>query len=165
MASEHSFDITGNVDMPEVENAVNQALKEIGHRFDFKGSKTKVELDKGKHLIHLVSDDEFKLRNVVQILEEKLVKRKIPLKALSYGKMEPALGGTLKQEVTLQNGISSDDARELVKMIKNTKLKVQAQIQGDQVRVKGKKIDDLQAIIQHLKDKDLSYHLSFENFR
>jgi len=165
VAGDHSFDITGEVDLPEVENAVNQAMKEISHRFDFKGSNTALELDKAAHEIRISSADEFKVKNVVQVLEGKLVKRGVPLKALSYGPIEPALGGTAKQSVALQQGIPTDDAREIVKIIKGMKLKVQAQIQGGQVRVRGKKIDDLQAVIKELKDRDLALYLSFENFR
>ncbi|HMK56255.1 MAG TPA: YajQ family cyclic di-GMP-binding protein [Dissulfurispiraceae bacterium] len=165
MADEHSFDIACELDMQEVSNAVTQAVKEIGQRFDFKGSKSSIDLDKGKALITLVSDDEFKLKSVVDILQSKLVKRGIALKALSYGKIEQAAGGTVRQSVTLQQGIPQEKAKEIVKIIKDTKLKVNSEIQKDQVRVRGKKIDDLQAIMSMLKEKDFGIHLQFTNYR
>lgn len=165
MADEHSFDIACELDMQEVLNAVTQAVKEISQRFDFKGSKSSIELDKGKAVITLVSDDEYKLKNVIDILQSKLVKRGIALKALSYGKIEQAAGSTVRQLVTLQQGIPQDKAKEIVKIIKDTKLKVSSEIQKDQVRVRGKKIDDLQAIMAMLKEKDLGIHLQFTNYR
>lgn len=165
MADEHSFDIGCDVDMQEVLNAVNQAVKEISQRFDFKGSKSSIELDKGKAVINLISDDEQKLKSVVDILQSKLVKRGVALKALSYGKIEQAAGNTVRQDITLQQGIPQEKCKELVKLIKDTKLKVSAEIQKDQVRVKGKKLDDLQAIIAKLKEKDFGVHLQFTNYR
>jgi uncharacterized protein YajQ (UPF0234 family) len=165
MADEHSFDIACELDMQEVLNAVTQAVKEIGQRFDFKGSKSSIELDKGKAIITLVSDDEFKLKSVIDILQSKLVKRGIALKALSFGKIEQAAGSTVRQLVTLQQGIPQDKAKEIVKMIKDTKMKVNSEIQKDQVRVRGKKIDDLQSIMAMLKEKDLGIHLQFTNYR
>lgn len=165
MADEHSFDIACELDMQEVLNAVTQAVKEIGQRFDFKGSKSSIELDKGKAVITLVSDDEFKLKSVIDVLQSKLVKRGIALKALSYGKIELAAGSTVRQLVTLQQGIPQDKAKEMVRIIKDTKLKVSSEIQKDQVRVRGKKIDDLQFIMALLKDKDLGIHLQFANYR
>lgn len=165
MAEEHTFDIVCNVDLQEVLNAVNQAMKEIGQRFDFKGSKSSIELDKGKALIILLSDDESKLRSVIDILQSKLVKRGISLKALTYSKVEQAAGSTVRQTVTLQQGIPQDKAKEIVKLIKETKLKVNVEIQKDQVRVKGKNIDDLQTIITMLKGKDFGIHLQFSNYR
>jgi uncharacterized protein YajQ (UPF0234 family) len=163
--AEHSFDIVSKVDLQEVSNAVHQAMKEIGQRFDFKGSKSNIELDKGKNEIHLVSDDDYKLKSVVDILQGKLVKRKVPLKSLNYGKVESALSGTVKQVVTLQQGIQTDKAKEIVRTIKNLKLKVQSEIQRDQVRVKAKKIDDLQNVIDILKGKDLGIHMEYVNYR
>ncbi len=165
MADEHSFDIVSKVDLQEVSNAVQQAMKEIGQRFDFKGSKSNIDLDKGKNEITLIGDDEFKLKAVTDILQSKLVKRGVSLKALNYGKVEPASGGTVRQVITLQQGIPSEKAKEIVKIIKDTKLKVQSQIQQDQVRVVAKKIDDLQSLIKLLKEKDLGIHMEFVNYR
>ncbi|MCL0086699.1 YajQ family cyclic di-GMP-binding protein [Thermodesulfovibrionales bacterium] len=165
MAEEHSFDIVCKVDMQEVSNAVNQAAKEIGQRFDFKGSKSSVELDKDKGIIALISEDEQKLRSVIDILQSKLVKRKVHLKTLSYGKVEQAAGNTVRQAVALQQGIPQEKGKELVKLIKDIKLKVAVEIQKDQVRVRGKKTDDLQTIIATLKERDLGVHLQFTNFR
>jgi len=165
MADEHFFDVVCDVDMQEVLNAVTQAMKEIQQRFDFKGSKSNIELDKAKHVITLISDDEIKLKSVVDILQSKLVKRGISLKTLNYGKIEPASGSTVRQVVTLQQGIPQDKAKEMVKVIKDLKLKVSAEIQKDQVRVRAKKIDDLQTIIGKLKEKDFGIHLQFTNYR
>lgn len=165
MADEHSLDIACQIDMQEVLNAVTQATKELEQRFDFKGSKSSIELDKAKGILTLLSDDEQKLKSVVDILQSKMVKRSIALKALSYGKVEPAASNTVRQLVTLQQGIPQDKSKEIVKLIKETKLKVNAEIQKDQVRVKGKKIDDLQTIMALLKDKDFGIHLQFTNYR
>lgn len=165
MAEEHSFDIVCEVNMQEVLNAVDQSTKEIGQRFDFKGSKSSIELDKGKGVITLISDDELKLKSVIDILQSKLVKRGVSLKALNYGKIEQAAGNTVRQLVTLQQGIPQDKAKEMVKLIKDMKLKVNAEIQKDQVRVKAKKIDDLQTIIAKLKEKDFGIHLQVTNYR
>jgi len=165
MADDHTFDITCELDMQEVLNAVMQATKEIGQRFDFKGSKSSIELDKTKHIITLISDDEFKLKSVIDILQSKLVKRGVALKALSYGKLEQAAGNTVRQIITLQQGIPQEKAKEIVKIIKDTKLRVQAEIQKDQVRVRAKKIDDLQYLISMFKEKDLGIHLQFSNYR
>ncbi len=165
MADEHSFDAVSKVDLQEVLNAVQQATKEISQRFDFKGSKSSIELNKDKHEITLVSDDESRLKTVIDILQTKLVKRSVSLKALSYGKVEQAAGNTVRQIVTLQQGIPVEKAKEIVKLIKDAKMKVQAEIQKDQVRVRAKKIDDLQAIISLLKGKDLGIHIEFINYR
>ncbi|MDA8079938.1 MAG: YajQ family cyclic di-GMP-binding protein [Nitrospiraceae bacterium] len=165
MADEHSFDIVSRVDLQEVLNAEQQASKEISQRFDFKGSKSSIELNKEKHEITLISDDELKLKTVIDILQTKLVKRGVSLKALSYGKLEQAAGNTVRQTVTLQQGIPVEKAKELVKIIKDAKMKVQAEIQKDQVRVKAKKIDDLQGLIGLLKGKDLGIHIEFINYR
>jgi hypothetical protein len=165
MADEHSFDIASKVDLQEVLNAVQQAMKEILQRFDFKGSKSSIDLNKDKHEITLVSDDELKLKTVVDILQTKLVKRGVSLKALQYGKVDQAAGNTVRQLVTLQQGIPVDKAKEIVKLIKDTKMKVQAEIQKDQVRVKAKKIDDLQALIALLREKELGIHIDFINYR
>jgi hypothetical protein len=165
MADEHSFDVASKVDLQEVLNAVQQAMKEIGQRFDFKGSKSSIELNKDKHEITLVSDDEIKLKTVIDILQTKLFKRGISLKALNYGKIEQASGGTVRQIITLQQGIPVEKAKEMVKTIKDTKMKVQSEIQKDQVRVRAKKIDDLQAVMKLLKEKDFDIHIEFINYR
>jgi uncharacterized protein YajQ (UPF0234 family) len=163
--AEHSFDIVSKVDMQEVSNAVQQAMKEIGQRFDFRGSKSSLELDSGKNEVLIISDDEYRLKSVVDIFQGKLIKRKVPLKSLSYGKVESALSGTVKQIVTLQQGIPTEKGREIVKMIKNSKLKVQTEIQKDQLRVRAKKIDDLQSAMKLLKEKDIGIHIEFVNYR
>lgn len=161
--AESSFDVVSSVDLQEVKNAIAQAMKEIINRFDLKGSGSEVSLQ-GEELL-LVSSDEFKLKAVKDILEGRLVKRSVPLKALSYGKVELALGGTVRQKVSLQKGIPSEKAREIVKIIKGTKLKVQAAIQGDQLRVSGKNRDDLQAVMRTLKETDLGIDMQFTNYR
>jgi cyclic-di-GMP-binding protein len=163
MAAENSFDIVSKINMAEVTNAVSQAMKEIGQRFDFKGSKSNITQEKDALVI--VSDDEYKLKSVVDILQTKLVKRGVPVKNLSFGKVESALAGTVRQRLGLQQGIPTDKAKEIVKAIKDSKMKVQAAIQADQVRVSGKSRDDLQAAIQLLKGKDFGIELQFENYR
>jgi len=165
MAEEHSFDIVSKVDLQEVSNAIQQAMKEIGQRFDFKGSKTNIQLNKDTSEIVIISDDEHKLKSVLDILKTKLVKRNVSLKALSYGKIEPASGGTVRENIKLQQGIPIEKAKEITKLIKDTKLKVQSEIQKDQLRVRAKKIDDLQTIIKLLKEKDLGIHMEFANYR
>ena len=165
MADEHSFDIASKIDLQEVLNAEQQATKEISQRFDFKGSKSSIALNKEKYEITLISDDELKLKTVIDILQTKLVKRGISLKALQYGKIEQASGNSVRQVVTLQQGIPVEKSKEIVKIIKDTKMKVQAEIQKDQVRVKAKKIDDLQALIALLRGKDLGIHIDCINFR
>ena len=163
MASDASFDVVSKLDLQEVKNAVDQAIKEIGQRFDFKGSQSRVTLEEGA--IVLVSDDAVKLKSVVAVVEGRMVKRAISLKALDYGPVEPAAGGTVRQKVTLKQGIPTDKAREIVKAVKGTKLKVQAAIQGDSVRISGKKRDDLQDVIALLKEGDYGVPLQFENYR
>ena len=163
MAAENSFDIVSKIDMAEVTNAVTQAMKEISQRFDFKGSKSNIEQE--KEALVVLSDDEYKLKSVVDILQGKLVKRGVPTKNLSYGKVEAALSGTVRQRITMQQGIPTDKAKEVVKAIKDAKIKVQASIQADQVRVSGKNRDDLQAVIQLLKGKDFGVELQFTNYR
>ena len=163
MASENSFDIACKLDMQEVSNAVNQTVKEIQQRYDLKGSNCEVILEKTE--ITLTVPDDMKLRAVTDILQSRLHRRGVPLKALSYGKAEPAAGGALRQKIALQQGIPVEKAREIVKLIKETKLRVQAQIQEDQVRVTGKSRDDLQSIIALLKEKDLGIALQFVNYR
>ncbi len=163
MAAENSFDIVSKIDMAEVTNAVAQSMKEIGQRFDFKGSKSNITQEKDALIV--VSDDEFKLKSVIDILQSKLVKRGVPIKNVSYGKVETALAGTVRQRLTLQQGIPTDKAKEIVKAIKDSKIKVQASIQADQVRVSGKSRDDLQAVIQLLKGREFSIELQFDNYR
>jgi len=161
--AESSFDIVSSVNLQEVKNAIAQATKEIQTRFDLKGSGSSVELQ-GEE-IALASADEFKLKAVRTVLEERLVKRGVPLKALSFGSLDQALGGTVRQRITLQKGIPSEKAREIVKLIKGSKLKVQAAIQGDQLRVTGKNKDDLQGVIRLLKGTDLGIDMQFTNYR
>ncbi len=163
MAAENSFDIVSKIDMAEVTNAVAQSMKEIGQRFDFKGSKSNITQEKDALIV--VSDDEFKLKSVIDILQSKLVKRGVPIKNVSYGKVETALAGTVRQRLTLQQGIPTDKAKEIVKAIKDSKIRVQASIQADQVRVSGKSRDDLQAVIQLLKGREFSIELQFDNYR
>ena len=161
--AESSFDVVSNVDMQEVKNAISQAMKEITTRFDLKGSSSNVELS-GKEIL-ITSGDDSKMKAVRDVLEERLVKRNVPLKALTFGDVEKALGQTARQKVTLQEGIPSDKAREIVKVIKSSKLKVQASIQGEQVRVTSKSKDDLQSVMQLLKSTDLGIDMQFTNRR
>ncbi len=160
---EHSFDVVSQVDLQEVKNAVQQALKEIGTRFDFKGSQTRIKLD--DQGLEITSAEEMKLKSAYDVLQTKLVKRGVSLKALQPAKIEMALAGTVRQRIGLQIGIPIEKAREMVKMIKGMKLKVQASIQGDQVRISGKKKDDLQSVIELLRDQDLGIHMQFLNYR
>jgi len=165
MASENSFDIVSKIEMQEIKNAIEQAMKEVAQRFDFKGSKSEIKLEEKNNEILVSSDDEYKLKSLLDILQSKLVKRGISLKALTYEKIESALGGTVKQNIKLQQGIPSEKAKEVVKVIKETRLKVQSQIQGDQVRVTGKNRDDLQEIIKLLRERDFGIDMQFENYR
>ncbi len=163
MAAENSFDVVSNIDMAEVTNAVSQAMKEVGQRFDFRGSKS--DITQEKDALVIVSDDDYKLKSVIDILQSKLVKRGVPIKNLSYGKVEPAQSGTVRQRVDLQQGIPTDKAKAIVKKIKDAKMKVQASIQSDQVRVSGKSRDDLQRVIQLIRDEDFGLDLQFVNYR
>ena len=163
MAQQNSFDIVSQVDLAEVNNALNQTVKEVRQRFDFKGSQANVVLEKGE--LVLSAEDETKLRNMNDILQQKLVRRSVPLKALSYGDLEPAAGGTVRQRAKIQEGIPQEKAKEFVKFIKDSKVKVQASIQGDVVRVSGKDRDTLQDVIAKLKDKDFGIHMQFTNYR
>ena len=158
-----SFDIVSVVDKQEVDNAVNQTIKEIAQRYDFK--KTKSEITQEKDSIKILADDDYKLKAIIDILQSKCIKRNISVKALQYGKVETASGGLVRQIITIQQGIAKEKAKEIIALIKESKLKVQAQIQEEQVRVTGKNIDDLQAIISLLKGKDLEVDMQFENFR
>ncbi|OPY57212.1 MAG: putative nucleotide-binding protein [Pelotomaculum sp. PtaU1.Bin035] len=163
MAKENTFDIVSQVDLQEVNNAVDQAVRELRTRFDFKGSKSDIGYD--RDTLILTGDDEFKLKNVVDILEAKLVKRGVNLKALRYGKIEPAAKDTVRQRVTLVQGVDKDKAKVITKLVKDSKLKVQAAVQGDQVRISGKNRDDLQAIMQIIKNHDFDIPLQFVNLR
>ena len=163
MAAENSFDIACKVDMQEVTNALDQARREIDTRYDLKGTKNEVKLEKTD--ITLTSPDEMKLKAVVDILQSKLHRRGVPLKALDYGAVEPAAGGTLRQKIAIQQGIPIEKAREIVRLIKDSKVRVQAAIQEDQVRVSGKNRDDLQKIIALVKDRDFGIALQFTNYR
>lgn len=163
MAKDSSFDIVSKVDMPEVTNAVQQAQKELAQRFDFKNSKSSINLEGDK--IILISDDDFKLTNVVDILESKLVKRGVSLKSLEYGKPQSAAGDTVRQEVKLVQGIAQDKSKQILKVLKDSKLKVVSSIQGDEIRVTGKNKDDLQAVIALLRKEDFGLELQFINYR
>lgn len=163
MAKDCSFDVVSEVNMQEVDNGVNQAKKEISQRFDFRGSKSSIELIDDQ--IKVLSDDDFKLQSVIDIICSKMVKRGISLKNLEYGKIEPAAQGTVRQMITIKKGISKEKSKEIVAAIKTSKLKVQAQIMDDQVRVSGKNKDDLQAVIDLLRQGDFGIELQFVNFR
>ena len=163
MAAENSFDIACKIDMQEVTNALDQARREIETRYDLKGSKNELTLEKAD--ITVTAADDMKLKAVVDILQSRLHKRGVPLKALTYGTVEQASGGVLRQKISLQQGIPIEKAREIVRIVKDTKLKVQAAIQADQVRVSGKNRDDLQKVIALLRDKDLGIALQFTNYR
>ncbi len=163
MAQDHSFDIVSKPNLQEIDNVIQMAMKEISTRFDFKGSISKIEKETDK--IKLTSEDTFKLKSVVNILQDKLAKRKVPLKFFEYGKAEEALGGNVKQLVTIKQGIPQDKAKEITKLIKSSGLKVQANIQGDQIRISAKKIDDLQSVIQKIKAANLPIVLQFVNYR
>jgi cyclic-di-GMP-binding protein len=161
---ENSFDIVSKIDLQEVTNAIQQALKEIHTRYDLKDSKSSITLD-GKEAIILASVDEFKLKAVNDVFQGKLVKRGVPLKGLTYGVIEPAAGSTVRQRISMQQGIPIEKARDIVKLIKNSKKKVQASIQGDLVRVSGKDRDTLQEIIALLRQQDFGIDMQFTNYR
>jgi uncharacterized protein YajQ (UPF0234 family) len=163
MAQQNSFDIVSEVDRAEITNAINQTVKEVRQRFDFKGSTATVALEANELI--LTAEDETKLRNMNDIFQQKLVRRGVPLKALSYGTVDPAAGGTVRQKVQIQQGIPQEKAKEVVRFIKDSKAKVQASIQGDIVRVSGKDRDTLQAVIADLKSKDFGINMQFSNYR
>lgn len=163
MAKESSFDIVSKVDLSEVTNAINIAEKEIANRYDFKGSKSQITLENEE--IVLVSDDEFKLKQLKDVLLNKLIRRKVAIKNLDYGKIEPASGGTVRQRAKIIQGIDKDNAKTINKIIKDMKLKVKTQIQDDQIRVTGKSKDDLQNVIAKLRETDSPIELQFINFR
>lgn len=166
MAKNATFDITSSVDLQEVDNAVNQARKEVDQRYDFKGVTAEIEFNKDAGTLTLVSEDEYKLTALIDILQSKLIKRGVPIRNLDYGKIELASLGRARQVVTLQQGISTEKGKEIVKAIKNGGFKkVQAQIQDDQVRVQSPSVDELQAVIAMLKKEDFGIELSYGNFR
>jgi len=163
MATENSFDVVSKVNLEEVKNAIQQTEREIANRFDFKNSVSSVELD--KDVLKLHSEDEYKLKQLIDVLQGKLVKRSVSLKSLDYGKIEPAAKATVRQEVKLKQGLDPDTARQVVKLIKDSGKKVSTQVQGDAVRVTGKSKDDLQAVQQLLRGADLTVDLQFDNYR
>ncbi|MDQ2872217.1 MAG: YajQ family cyclic di-GMP-binding protein [Candidatus Eremiobacteraeota bacterium] len=164
MPADASFDVVSKIDPQELDNALNQARKEIGGRFDFKNTKTEIEYD-GKKLITVTSDDELKLKNVMDIIQSKAVKRGIEIKALDFGKVEPAANSTVRQTITLKTGIPKDKSKPLMEAIKALKLKVNAQYQDEQIRISAKSRDDLQTVISHLKNMDYELPLQFVNYR
>jgi uncharacterized protein YajQ (UPF0234 family) len=165
MAAAYSFDVTSTIEMPEVDNAVNQARKEIAQRFDFKGSISKIELDQKAKTLTLTSEDNFKLESVWDVLQTRLIKRDVPVKNLKRGDVEPIAGGLVKQVIELQQGIPIEAAKEIVKHLKDLKKKVQATIQADQVRITSSSKDELQAAMQALRAKDFGVALQFGNYR
>jgi uncharacterized protein YajQ (UPF0234 family) len=166
MAGTESFDVTSGVDLQEVDNAVNQAKKEIGQRYDFKGKKAEIEYDRKTAKLDLQASDEFYLNALWQVIRERMISRKVPIKNLQRGKIEPASGGTVRQQVNLQQGIPQETCRAIIKLIKEQKLKkVQAQIQGDAVRVSSPSRDELQGVIALLRQQDYDVELKFGNYR
>lgn len=163
MAQQNSFDIVSDVDRAEINNAINQTIKEVRQRFDFKGSTATVALEKDELL--LTAEDDMRLKNMNDILQQKLVRRSVPLKAFNYGAVEQAGGGTVRQHVAIQQGIPQDKAKEIVRFIKDSKAKVQVSIQGDIVRVTGKDRDTLQDIIAKLKARDFGINMQYTNYR
>lgn len=151
--------------MAEVRNAVDQTSREIEQRFDFKGSKTEIELDAAKNTISVLTDDDFKLKNVVDVLQTKMVKRGVSLRFLDYGKVEPAAGGMVRQHISLKQGITKENAKKIIDAVKTLKLKVQSQIQEEQVRVSGKDKDELQKVIEHMRQQDFGIELQYTNYR
>lgn len=163
MASESSFDIVSKMDMQELTNAIDQTEREIANRFDFKNSKSELKVE--KDVLVILSDDEYKLTAVVDILQSKMIKRGLPIKNLDYGKVEPASLGTVRQRIQLKQGIDQENAKKINILIRDSKLKVKSQIQGDQIRVTGKSRDDLQEIIQMLRKAELTVDLQFTNLK
>jgi len=165
MVQTFSFDIVSKIDLEEVLNAVNQTTREMSQRFDFKDSKSSVTLDRKEREITVVGDDDMKRRNILEILNVRLSKRGVSLKGLVYGTIEQTFSGTLTQKIKVQSGLSTEQCKEITKIIKSLDLKVKTTIQDAQVRVSGPKKDELQAVMQKLRDEDLSYHLGFDNYR
>jgi hypothetical protein len=162
---DNSFDVVSEIQMPEVSNAIQQSMKEITTRYDLKDSKSTIELNEKEKKLTLASMDDFKLKAIADILQQKLVKRNVPIKNLTWGKLIPAAGSSVRQEVTLTSGIPIEKARDIVKKIKDSKVKVQASINGDLVRVSGKDRDTLQQVIALLKGSDFGIELQFTNYR
>ncbi|MBI1978054.1 MAG: YajQ family cyclic di-GMP-binding protein [Candidatus Omnitrophica bacterium] len=165
MPSDSSFDIVSEVNLQEVDNAINQATKEIKTRFDFKGSKSEIKFNRDEKKIELIADDDMKLKNLTTILMDKFAKRGVPIKAVKYSEPEKAFDGMIRQKGEIIQGIPQEKAKDIVKRIKDLKLKVQAAIQGEQIRVSGKSKDDLQIVIQHLRNSNLDIPLQFTNYR
>jgi uncharacterized protein YajQ (UPF0234 family) len=166
MATQCSFDITSNVDLQEVDNAVNQARKEVAQRYDFKGSKASIDFDQAESKLLLAADDEFKLNALWEIIQTRLVRRNVPVRNLSRGTVTPAANTTVRQEITLQQGIPSEKARDIIKFLKDSKLKkVQASIQGDQLRITSPSRDELQEVMRVLREQDFGVALQFGNYR
>ncbi|OXM16051.1 YajQ family cyclic di-GMP-binding protein [Paenibacillus herberti] len=163
MSSESSFDIVSKVDLQELNNAIVQAEREIETRFDFKGSKSSIKLEKEELVVH--SDDDYKLKSVIDILQTKMIKRNVPIKNMDFGKIEPASMGTVRQRIKLKQGIGQDESKKINTLIRDSKLKVKSQIQGDQIRVTAKSRDDLQAVISMLRGANLELELQFTNYR
>lgn len=163
MAKDNSFDIVSEINLQEVDNAIQQAKKEIENRYDFKGSKS--ELKREEKAIIVTSEDEYKINSVIDILQSKLIKRDVSIKALKYGKIESVAGGMARQKIDLVQGIDQDYAKKITKMVKDSKIKVQVQIQGEQLRVSGKNRDDLQSVIQLIKEANLDIPVQFVNYR
>ena len=163
MAKEESFDVVSKVDMQEVDNAVNQTRKEINQRYDFKNSKTQINIEEGS--VKIVTENDFRLRSIVDTLQSKMINRKVAVKNLEFGKIEEAAGGMVRQLIRIKQGIETDIAKQMVKDIKGNKIKVQAQIMGDQLRVSGKSRDVLQTVIHFLKENDYGVELQFVNYR
>jgi len=165
MAQQNSFDIVSEVDLQEVDNALNQARKEIAQRYDFKDSKSSIDFNTKEKQIVIISDDDFKLKSVIDIVQSKLIKRSVPIKALDYGKVEPAANSTVRQIISLRVGIDKENSKKVVKIIKDSKLRVQAQIMDDQIRVTGKSKDDLQDVMKIVREADLPFATQFVNYR
>ncbi len=165
MSKEHSFDIVCKLDQPEIVNAVQQTEREISQRYDFKGSQARVVFDQKQMILTLTAESDFRLKSLAEVLESRMAKRRIPLEAVERGQIEVASGGSARQEYRLQNGIPTEKAREIVKIIKQLKLKVQAAIQSDQVRISGRVLDDLQLVQQKIREADLKIHVEFVNYR
>jgi len=165
MAKEHSFDVVCKLNKQEIVNAVQQTLRETTQRYDFKGASVNIEFDQQKMTLTLTAESEFRLKSLADILETKLAKRQIPLAAINRGSIEISSSGSARQVYQLQTGIPTEKAREIVKLVKNLKLKVQATVQGDQVRISGKVLDDLQLVQQQIREADLKIHLQFVNYR
>ena len=165
MAQDHSFDIVSKVNLQELRNAIQQAQKEIGTRFDFRGTSASVLFEESSGILKITADHEAQLNGVVDVVETKLAKRGVPIQSFAWGKPEPLPSGSMKRQATLQQGLSSEKAKEITKLIKDLGVKAQPRIDGDSVRVSGKQLDDLQAIQQALRAKSLGVPLQFENYR